>query len=74
MYQPDGHAIECCVPLRKQKYWYGLVSILTNTQWSAVARSVEYQTANQAVRVQIPANTNEFLLSVFLAPDGSEPT
>ena len=32
------------------------------------------QTANQAVRVRIPANTNGFFLSVFLAPGGSEHT
>ena len=37
---------------------------------SAVAQWVECQTANEAARVRIPANTNGFFLSVFLAPGG----
>ena len=32
------------------------------------------QTANQTARIRIPANTNRFLLSVFLTPGGSKPT
>ena len=41
---------------------------------SAGAQWVQCQTANEAARVRIPANTNGFFLNVFLAPDGSEPT
>ena len=39
-----------------------------------MAKWVECRTANQVARVRIPANTNGFFLSVFLAPGGSDPT
>ena len=43
-----------------------------NTEKVIRAQWVECRTDNQAARVQIPANTNEFFLRVFLAPGGSE--
>ena len=51
-----------------------LKNIQQSVHRSTLAQEVECQTAYQATQIRIPANINEFFLSVFLAPGGPEPT